>query len=234
LSSTFEKGRGLKKKVLDLLQAEHFEQSLDELRRLPGRVVVNSLFSYLLNKDEMVRWKAITAMGVVVGNLAQQDMEGARTIMRRLMWSLNEESGGIGWGAPESMAEIMACHEGLAREYGKIFISYLDEQGNYIEYEALQRGLLWGLVRLATVRPAVVWDAAPHILQYLRSPDSVVRGLAARAAGLLRVRAAGDGLNNLLNDNEEFDSYDNITLVSLRIKELARDALALLAEGEPC
>jgi hypothetical protein len=46
-------------------------------------------------------------MGEVMAHLADKDMESARVIMRRLMWSLNDESGGIGWGAPEAMGEIV-------------------------------------------------------------------------------------------------------------------------------
>ena len=128
MSSEAGKGRALKKRVLDLLNADDFERALEELRKLPGLQAANALFSILLNRDEMVRWRAVTGMGVVAAALAEEDVEGVRTIMRRLMWSLNEESGGIGWGAPESMSEIMACHEGLAHEYGKVFISYLDRE----------------------------------------------------------------------------------------------------------
>jgi len=47
---------------------------------------------------------------MVISNLTEKEMESARVIMRRLMWSLNDESGDIGWGAPEAMAEIIACH----------------------------------------------------------------------------------------------------------------------------
>ncbi|MEA3417440.1 MAG: hypothetical protein U9R02_15080 [Thermodesulfobacteriota bacterium] len=53
-------------------------------------------------------------MGVVVSNLADHDMESARVIMRRLIWNLNDESGGIGWGSPEAMGEIMARNNRLA------------------------------------------------------------------------------------------------------------------------
>jgi len=221
-------GRDLKKKVLGLLQAEHFEKSLDEMRSYPGRPVVNSLLSFLLHKEEIIRWKAVTAMGVVVGNLAQQDMEEARTTMRRLMWSLNEESGGIGWGAPESMAEIMACNDELAWEYGNIFVSYFDRQGNYLEHEVLQRGLLWGLVRLSGARPEVVEAAVPHVVPYLTSPDATVRGLAAWAAGILKIRNARGELMQLLDDDAHFTAYVDGKLMQLCVKELARDALANL------
>ena len=61
-------------------------------------------------------------MGEVVSKIAENDLEFARIIMRRPMLNLNDESGGIGWGAPEAMGEIMARSEKLAEEYHKILI----------------------------------------------------------------------------------------------------------------
>lgn len=226
------KGRALKKQILDLLSSEAFEEALEKLRTLPGRQAVNPLFSFLLHKEELIRWRAVTAMGVVAEELARGDMEGMRTVMRRLMWSLNEESGGIGWGAPESMAEIMACHEGLAREYGNVFVSYFEEQGNYLEHEVLQRGLLWGLVRLAGARPDVVRAVGPRIADYLKSEDAAVRGLAAQAAGILAVQEARDDLVPLLDDDRAFTSYVDRRLVRVRVNELARTALARITSDE--
>jgi len=57
-------------------------------------------------------------MGRVVSSLAEKDMESARVVMRRLMWNLNEESGGIGWGCPEAMGETMARSAPLAWNTG--------------------------------------------------------------------------------------------------------------------
>ncbi len=42
--------------------------------------------------------------------------------MHRLMWSLNDESGSIGWGVPEAVAEIMANHDGAAEKYAYILV----------------------------------------------------------------------------------------------------------------
>lgn len=95
-------------------------------------------------------------MGAFVANLADEDIESARVIVRRLMWQLNDESGGIGWGAPEVMGEILARHEGLAGEYANILTSHIKEDGNSLEHEPLQRDALWGVARLAQVRPDLV------------------------------------------------------------------------------
>jgi hypothetical protein len=118
-------GREFKKKVLELVSSNDFEQDLVALCNLPARKVINPLFSFLLSTDSKIKWATVTAFGAVVSNLAEQDMESARVIMRRLMWQLNDESGGIGWGCPEAIGEIIACHEGLAREYARVPISYI-------------------------------------------------------------------------------------------------------------
>jgi hypothetical protein len=123
------KGRKLKKKILELLGSNDLEKSLDEICQLPARQAVNPLFSFFYSTNELIKWRAITAMGAVVSRLAEQDMESARVVMRRLIWNLNDESGGIGWSSPEAMGEIMARHFRLAEEYAFLLVSYVNEQG---------------------------------------------------------------------------------------------------------
>jgi len=221
-------GRALKKKVLDLLRQDDFGQARQEILSLPARQVVNPLFSFLLNNDERVRWRAVSAMGAIVSGLALRDLEAARVIMRRLMWSLNDESGGIGWGAPEAMGEIMARNEDLAREYSSILTSYLDEEGNFLEYEALRRGLLWGLWRLAQVRPDPVQPAADHISKYLDSGDPAIRGFSALLAGVLGCVAAKGKLEKLRDDGTEVRIYHNDHFLTRKVGELATEALERL------
>lgn len=168
--------------MLELLSREDFEKGLNEILQIPARQVINPLFSFLYNSNESVKQKAVTAMGAVVSSLAENDIESARVIMRRLMWNLNDESGGIGWGSPEAMGEIMAQSKQMAEEYHSILISYIREDGNYIEHEILQRGVLWGLARLADVRPDLVRDAAPFLHPYMESDDPILRELAEQIA----------------------------------------------------
>lgn len=221
-------GRALKQKVLELLQADDFETSLRELRRLPGRQAINPLFALLLNADERVRWRAVAAMGAVMSGLAMQDMESARVIMRRLMWSLNDESGGIGWGAPEAIAEIIASHSGLGEEFVRVFMSYFDPRGNFLEYEVLQRGLLWGLVRLAHVQPELLKESGRHLVQYLNSGDPIVRGLAVWAAGLLRAEECVPRIKALLDDDSVLRVYLNDRFTTYSVAELARQSLQMI------
>ena len=121
------RGRVLKSKVRQVLQSSDFNLALEKLGRFSPRQVINPLLSFLYSGDDEIRWRAVSGLGSVVSKFADKDMEGARLILRRLMWNLNDESGGIGWGSPEAMGEILACHEGLADEYARILISYTNK-----------------------------------------------------------------------------------------------------------
>lgn len=141
--------RKLKKKVYNLLGQDDFTEAVKEISRFPARKVINPLISSLCSVDEKIKQRAAVAIGIVVANLADHDIESARVIMRRLMWNLNDESGGICWGAPEAMAEIMVRNNKIADEYRKILISYSDPTKNYLEHEGLQKSVRRGLERLA-------------------------------------------------------------------------------------
>jgi len=216
-----------KESILTCLRKEPLDAVLDEVRQWPPRRAVSPLIGCLFNGDERIKWHAVSALGAVVAALAKDDMEAARTIMRRLMWSLNDESGSIGWGVPETLAEIVAGHEGLAAEYGHILMAYMRPCECYLELPALQRGLLWGMGRIAATRPEILkaGDAPVHLLPYLDSEDPEVRGLAARVLGLLRVSAARGRLASLRDDSAEFLLYDRGELATTTVGGLAGAAL---------
>ncbi len=226
--------RSLKKEITGLLTGPNLDRILSALRQYPAKSVVNVLFSSICRSDEPIRWHAISAMGVTVARLADQDMEEARIIMRRLLWSLNDESGGIGWGAPESMAEIMHCHEGLAREYVHMLVSYirpdgpeLEQDGNFLEHEGLQRGVIWGLERLCDRRIALLQEkgVADDLFPYLASGDHVVRGLALKICVRIGVYLPRETLLGLSTDSSSFSWYHEGNFREIRIDRLAAGAL---------
>jgi len=219
-------GRQLKKKILQFLQTEDFRQGLSEIRQLPRRQAVNPLFSFLCSTDAIVKWRAVAAMGTVVSDLAGADPESARVVMRRFIWQLNDESGGIGWGCPESMAEAMAQNESLAAEFGRILISYIQPAGNYLEHEALQQGVLWGIGRLAHTRPRFAQGAAGFLAAYMDSHDPVLRGLAVWAAGPIAGRETIPRFERLTGDLAGLALFRDGRMVPTSVGRLAEEALA--------
>lgn len=155
--------KDFRKEIKQILKQEDFEKNINLIHQFPPLKVVNVLFSLLVTTDENTKDRVIKAFGEVVSKLAEENLETARIVMRRLMLSLNDESGGIGWGSPEAMGEIMARNEKLAEEYHKILISYTPDGGNYLDFEDLQKDVIAGLKRLSRVRPNLVKEVE-HLL----------------------------------------------------------------------
>ena len=227
-------GRQLKRNVLKLLQQGNPDRCISELQQLPARKVVNPLFSFLCSLDELVKWRAVSAMGAVLANLAETNLESARVVMRRFIWQLNDESGGIGWGCPEAMGDTMARSKRLAEEYGAILISYIRPQGNFLEHEMLQRGALWGVGRLAHRRPDLFKGCADLLIPYMQSNDAVLRGLAVWAAVPMADKSIISLLNQLSKDSSRFSLYSDWQISECAIGQIACDAVKVAARHRRC
>lgn len=211
----------LRKRVEAMLRSEDFADRLGEWEALPGRQVINPLLSFLFHAEEILKWRAVTAIGVVVAHLADSDMESARNIMRRLIWSLNDESGGIGWGSAEAMGEIMARHERVANEFACILMSYIQPEGNPLENGLLERGVLWGIGRFGQSRPHMLEGCASYLFPYLGSQDATHRGMAAWALDSMRARAPEELIRRILDDPAEVSLYEDGVLKHCSVGELA-------------
>ncbi len=221
--------RKTKKYVFELLKLDDFDAAMSRIASMKKASVVNHLISALCNSDSLIKWRAVSALGKVVAGLAEEDMEKARIIMRRFMWMLNDESGGIGWGVPESMAEIMACHGGLANEYAQILVSYLREDANFLEYEPLQRGLLWGIGRLGSVRRQKMMSLGveKYLPGFLNSDDLEVIAMAIWAVGIFGIGDVRDLLLQIMHSagNEKVLFYNNWVLRERSITDFVNEAL---------
>ena len=217
--------RELKARIGQLLGQDDFQNALETIRSIPGRQAVNPLFSLFYSGDEVLRWRAVTAMGAVVGHMADTAMESARVVMRRLMWNLNDESGGIGWGSPEAMGEITAVHAGLAGEFASILISYINPDGNFLEHELLQRGSLWGVGRLAHARPLLAKPATPFLTAFFDSPDPYLRGTAIWAAAPILNDTMRPLIRTRLSDTAPLRLYRQMQIMETTVGNLAKAAL---------
>lgn len=219
--------------VRSALESPDFEEALKRLD-IPPQRMINPLLCALFEPDEVLRWRVVRGVGITVSAMAEKDLESARVIMRRLMWSLNDESGGIGWGAPEAMGEIMAENETLASEYHRILASYIDVKGNLLENDELELGVMWGISRLAQKRPELLRDRTTPVMAQLKSPHPVKRGLALRT--LLAVgppaepaaSALAEILVPLLDDPSEIRIFQDGSFGEEKICRLASELLTRL------
>ena len=86
---------------------------------------------------------------------------------------------------------------------------------------------MWGLGRLAGTRPDILkgWGASIYLQPYLDSEDPEVRGLAARALGLLKVSASKERIKALEEDPAKFLLYNQGLLTPVTVGGLSGSAL---------
>lgn len=219
--------RSLKQELRCQLQSDLWQDNLTDILAVPSRESAGPLMSFLLFGGEM-KWRAATTLGLSVARLADEDMEAARVFMRRLLWHMNEESGNVGWGIPETMAEIMCNHRRLADDYNRMLHSYVretTEDDNYLDHPPLRAAVYWGLGRLAQVRPELVLPATRALRWGLEDEFHPGRGMAAWALGTLQFTDSAEKIRTLLGDDTPVEHFDNRTVICTTVDGMARQAL---------
>ena len=181
------------------------------------RRVVRALVSLLYDPDELIRWRAVSALG----HLAGAHPELARPLVTRLYWSLNDESGGIGWMSAPALGEIGRRAPQLISGCIRPLVRYLDEP-------FLLAGVLWAIGRLAPAYPAETREVVPEVALRCASADPSVRAHAAHALGQVGDRRAQGALAELAKDERPARLYEGGRLVSKQVRDWAGEALARL------
>lgn len=84
-----------RERFISLLNEGRMDQLAGEIAQKKGRL--RHLNRLLYETGGLLRWRAIEGMGAVAHRMAGEDPEAVRNILRNLLWTINEESGGIGW-----------------------------------------------------------------------------------------------------------------------------------------
>jgi len=198
--------------------------ALNELLKFRPRILFNYLLPYLYSDSLELKWAAIKGIGLIASKISENDMEYLRILMRRFMWNLNDESGGIGWGSPEAMGEIMASVDTIREEFTNILISYLMEDGNYLEEERLRQGVIWAIGRIAKIDPSAVKDASIYILKEMEgSNDLLTKALCIWVCGLLSIKRACKKIREMEDSNQTVEIFDDRLRVTT-IADLCKEA----------
>jgi hypothetical protein len=185
----------------------------------------------LYSTDARVRWRAVRALGAHLERTWSESPGPARELLRRLAWSLNEESGATGWGAPEAMGEIMARVPELAEHFPGRFTAYLSHEEVFLDNEVLDAGAIWALGRLQGVTGEGAAEVGPELPRFLEHPAPSVRGVAAWTAGRLRVTELRERLTGLVSDDSPLVLLIGEEVAERTVGELARWALEELDEA---
>jgi len=160
-----------------------------------------SLMSLAFDADELVRWRAIDAYARVTALRAGQELEKARESIRSLLWLMNDESGGLGWYAPEMVGEILVRVPDLIPEFGILLPSYLRE-------EPFERGSHFALYRVATVEPELFGGTESELRDSLGDPDPATRAYAALTLRLVARNGFDPVIRAVESDTGTFTVYD--------------------------
>lgn len=175
---------------------------------------VRTLQSFLFDADELLRWRAVEAIGRAAAVRARAGLEPVRELIRRTLWLMNDESGGLLWHGPQVVAAVLAHVPALAEEFADILASFLDE-------EPFRAGTRWALWRLAPTA-GLSAEVVPRLEASLGDPDPAVRGHAALALSAARAGA----LPVLAGDGETFELFDprSGALRTMTVADAARGA----------
>jgi HEAT repeat protein len=175
---------------------------------------ISALQSLLFEEEPLLRWRAVEALGRVAALRARDDPGAARELVRRTLWLMNDESGGLLWHGPEVLGVVLAEVPALGDELCDVLASFLEE-------EPFRVGTRWALWRLAAARPGPAAAAAPALLPSLSDPDPAVRGHAALALCAAVGTAAAA---RLAHDGAPFTVFDHRAgaLRETTVREVAR------------
>ncbi|MCP3872479.1 MAG: hypothetical protein GY699_04895 [Desulfobacteraceae bacterium] len=215
-------GRKTKKKVGKILIGSHRKKALEMLSQIPNEQLVGHLFSHFYHTNELLKFRSIVAMGALGSRMEKSNIEKARIVLRRIMWNLNDESGGIGWGSPEAMGEILCQSPELALEFKSILFSYLDPDGNFLEHEMLQRGILWGIgTYLESFSDDLNKKTEGLLFGFLHSTDPIKKGYAIRALHNANRFNCSIVPENIVKDDSQIEIFDQWNFVTTKISDMA-------------
>jgi len=180
--------------------------------------ISRALMSLLFDKERLICWRAAEGLGLVCGMEYDRDKEGVRQILRRLFWTMNDESGNLGWYSPQAIGEILYNTPELMDEFGVMLASFVIE-------EPFEFGVRLAINRAGEKNPEPFKHIVPKIIDTLRSKDAAMRGSSLLALDRLGAEIPIDIINDLKEDSASIEMYDFTKgeLITKEISEIAEN-----------
>ena len=193
------------------------------------RQALSVLIRIAYDKNTLAGWRAIRVIGLAARELVRTDAEFLRETCRKLLWSLTDESGGIGWSAPEILGEIVSSEPRRFPDIIPILVGAYE-----VEEDVFRAGVVYALGRVAGVAPELAANYQKIIVQSLSDKEPLVRVNGLELVSLLwpfivqnniwtteyqdRIRTA---VHDLLLDRGEAWIYKNDDFSSILVGEVA-------------
>lgn len=167
----------LKKNIQDLLESNDLASLAHEKE---NRKVLSRLVRIAYAKETLVGWRAIEAIGLAARGMITSDLDFLRETCRKLIWSLSDESGGIGWSAPEILGEIVSADPKRFKDFIPLMASVYE-----IEEDVFRGGVLFALGRIAESAPELAAPYQKIIISSFADKDPIVKVRGLELVGLL-------------------------------------------------
>ncbi len=164
-----------------------------------GVPVFRILLGLSYDMTELLCWRAVEAVGHLAAAVAVSEPGRVRNMVRRLVWTLSDECGGMAWTAPEMLAEMAVRNPVLCGDIPLIVV-HLDEP-------PFRFGAVWSAGRLAETHRDDALTAQDDLVAALEHQDAQVRAAAVWALGRLRARGVDGALARMTGDEAPAKLY---------------------------
>ncbi len=212
----------MKQTLLVALEANDFETI--RTLALQSRKVLSVLVRLAYDKTSLTGWRAIKAIGHVASLYVRNNYDFLRDTIRKLLWSLSDESGGIGWSAPEILGEIVSADPKKLAD-----IIPLIAEVYSIEEKVFRPGVLYALKRIGETCPESIEPFQEIVLSGLSEEDPLARVYALELLMAIKDKLDSDALDKarqqvagLGKDKTEAWIYKYDGFVGIEVGELAK------------
>ena len=214
----------LKNQIRELLASGDLDQ-VSELA-VARRRTLGQLVSLTFDSDPLIVYRAMEATGLSALRLGEIDPDSVWEHLRRLLWMISEESGGICWHAPEMMAEIVHRLPDQFSEYLEVTASLIltmEEE----DLEHFKPSVIRAVGLLRDIPEGLRPDLLPAIRSALDSTDAQSRGMAVWTLARIGEIELIAERNELLSDTGEVDHYHDGEFRKTTVAGMTRSVLDL-------
>lgn len=141
------------------------------------------LSAELFTVEPLTAWRAIEAIGIAAAEVARTDIDAVVRTVRRNFWMMNDESGNVGWHAPQTIGEILYRVPVLIEQFASLLPAFFVE-------EPFERGAYWAVARIAARRATAFAGIETDLINSLAADDPSIRYFALKALALIDPDAA--------------------------------------------
>ena len=208
----------LKDQIKELIQQKKFNELL-EMKERPSKLIL-ILMRTLYNEDPDFRFGAAYVLGRITSKIYSKDPERVKEILQKLLWSLNDESGFVCWGAPEAIGEIVKDISELKTIYAQFLISFLSHPNVIFNNNALEKGALIGLARIGKLEDHLLGQLKSLVKMYMDKDDQEMQEYAFWCGIMAGLENMDKMIPDHLDTNDFLGIYENGIKIRKPISEL--------------